>query len=83
VIERVSRRVPVALFAISGVLYLVRALMDLGNPLYYDPATLFDDVAVITTILSMVVLAAGIASLALTTRSAVPHVSWPGFLLGH
>lgn len=77
-IERVSRRVPVALFAISGVLYLVRALMGLGNPLYYDPATLFDYVAVITTTLSMAALAAGIASLALTTTisGAARVVAW-------
>jgi len=58
--------VPVALFATSGVLYLARGLMDLGSPMYYDPSTLFDYAAVVTTTLSAVALAAAIASLAIT-----------------
>lgn len=69
---------PVALFTISGVLYLARALMDLGDPMYYDPATLFDYVAVIATTLSMVFLATAIASLALTRTvdGAARVVAW-------
>ena len=38
--EGSNRRVPGALFAISGVLYLVRGLMGLGSPVYYNPSTL-------------------------------------------
>jgi len=76
--EGSKRRVPVALFATSGVLYLARGLMELGSPVHYNPSTLFDYVAVITTTLSMVALAAAIASLAITRTvgGAARVVAW-------
>jgi hypothetical protein len=55
-----------ALFAVSGVLYLARGLMDLGSPAYSNASTLFDYTAVVTTTLWMVALGAAIASLAIT-----------------
>lgn len=76
--EGSSRRVPAALFAISGVLYLVRGLMDLGSPAYANAATLFDYAAVVTTTLWMFALGAAIASLAITRTvgGAARAVAW-------
>lgn len=62
----VARRLPSMLFAAAGFAYLVRALLDLGSPVYYDPSTMVDYTAVVFTTIAMMSLAAAIASLAVT-----------------
>lgn len=66
------------MFAISGVLYLTRELMELGSPAYSNPSTVFDYTAVVTTTLWMVALGAALASLAITRTvgGAARVVAW-------
>lgn len=72
------QRVPGALFALSGAWFIARSLMDLGNPTYYDPVTLFDYAAVIATTVALLALAAAIASLALrqVLNGAPRKIAW-------
>ncbi len=71
-------RAPAVLFALSGASYIVRALMDLGSPTYYDPVTLLDYAAVVTTTVAMLTLAASIASLAIrqVLHGASSKIAW-------
>ena len=66
------------MFALSGVMYLARGIMDLGSPAYANAATLFDYTAVVTTTLWMVALGVAIASLAITSSvgGAARIVAW-------
>jgi hypothetical protein len=76
--EGSNRRVPAALFVISGVLYLTRGLIELGSPAYFNPSTVFDYTAVVTTTLWMIALAAATVSLAIThmVKGAARVVAW-------